>query len=116
MVKWGASKEEQAATWTYVMLDKDKNKALERREWKAYHQLISNVEPLKRCGRKLPRYCDVNHDTKISITEWMACLEVTQASLGVTSKYSQGHGAVNVPMLVMKICIKYQQVPTTYFD
>ncbi|KOB72269.1 Uncharacterized protein OBRU01_12541 [Operophtera brumata] len=66
VVKWGASKEEQAATWTFVMLDKDKNKALERREWKAYHQLISNVEPLKRCGRKLPRYCDVNHDTKIT--------------------------------------------------
>ncbi|CAB3225252.1 unnamed protein product [Arctia plantaginis] len=80
MVKWGASKEEQAATWTYVMLDKDKNKALERREWKAFHQLIANVESLRRCGRKLPRYCDVNHDSKISITEWMACLDVTQGS------------------------------------
>uniref|UniRef100_A0A2A4JEN2 SPARC-related modular calcium-binding protein 1 n=1 Tax=Heliothis virescens TaxID=7102 RepID=A0A2A4JEN2_HELVI len=86
MVKWGASKEEQAATWTYVMLDKDKNKALERREWKAFHQLISNVEPLRRCGRKLPRYCDVNHDTKISITEWMACLEVTQGSQAPTTE------------------------------
>ncbi|XP_049884957.1 SPARC-related modular calcium-binding protein 1 isoform X3 [Pectinophora gossypiella] len=84
LVKWGASKEEQAATWTYVMLDKDKNKALDRREWKAFHQLISNVEPLRRCGRKLPRYCDVNHDTRISITEWMACLEVNQASQGPT--------------------------------
>ncbi|XP_052746740.1 SPARC-related modular calcium-binding protein 1 isoform X3 [Bicyclus anynana] len=82
MVKWGASKEEQAATWTYVMLDKDKNKALERREWKAFHQLIANMEQLRRCGRKLPRYCDVNHDSKISITEWMACLEMNQASLG----------------------------------
>lgn len=86
MVKWGASKEEQAATWTYVMLDKDKNKALERREWKAFHQLIANVEPLRRCGRKLPRYCDVNHDSKISITEWMACLEVNQGAQGRTSK------------------------------
>ncbi|XP_072931090.1 SPARC-related modular calcium-binding protein 1 isoform X2 [Epargyreus clarus] len=86
MVKWGASKEEQAATWTYVMLDKDKNKALERREWKSFHQLISSAEPLRRCGRKLPRYCDVNHDAKISITEWMACLEVTQASQAQTSK------------------------------
>ncbi|CAG4942075.1 unnamed protein product [Colias eurytheme] len=86
MVKWGASKEEQAATWTYVMLDKDKNKALERREWKSFHQLISSVEQLRRCGRKLPRYCDVNHDAKISITEWMACLEVTQASHGSTTE------------------------------
>ncbi|XP_050684188.1 SPARC-related modular calcium-binding protein 1 isoform X2 [Leptidea sinapis] len=86
MVKWGASKEEQAATWTYVMLDKDKNKALERREWKSFHQLISNMEQLRRCGRKLPRYCDVNHDSKISITEWMACLEVTQASQGSSTE------------------------------
>ncbi|CAG9781876.1 unnamed protein product [Diatraea saccharalis] len=86
MVRWGASNEEQAATWTYVMLDKDKNKALERREWKAFHQLIANVEQLRRCGRKLPRYCDVNHDTKISITEWMACLEVTQASQGPSTE------------------------------
>ncbi|XP_059045712.1 SPARC-related modular calcium-binding protein 1 isoform X2 [Achroia grisella] len=86
MVKWGASNEEQAATWTYVMLDKDKNKALERREWKVFHQLIANVEHLRKCGRKLPRYCDVNHDTKISITEWMACLEVTQASQGQTTE------------------------------
>ncbi|KAJ2954426.1 hypothetical protein O0L34_g2695 [Tuta absoluta] len=85
-VKWGASREEQAATWTYVMLDKDKNKALERREWKAFHQLISNVESLRRCGRKLPRYCDVNHDSRISITEWMACLEVNQASQGLTTE------------------------------
>lgn len=84
MVKWGASKEEQAATWAYVMLDKDKDKALERREWKAFHQLINNMESLRKCGKKLPRYCDVNHDTKISITEWMACLEVTQASQGHT--------------------------------
>ncbi|CAH0401942.1 unnamed protein product [Chilo suppressalis] len=86
MVRWGASNEEQAATWTYVMLDKDKNKALERREWKAFHQLIANVDQLRRCGRKLPRYCDVNHDTKISITEWMACLEVTQASHGPSTE------------------------------
>ncbi|XP_037299694.1 SPARC-related modular calcium-binding protein 1 isoform X2 [Manduca sexta] len=89
MVKWGASQEEQAATWTYVMLDKDKDKALERREWKAFHQLINNVESLRRCGRKLPRYCDVNHDTKISITEWMACLEVTQASQGQTTEVTK---------------------------
>lgn len=111
IIKWGASKEEQAATWTFVMLDKDKNKALERREWKAYHQLISNVEPLKRCGRKLPRYCDVNHDTKISITEWMACLEVTQASLGVTSKLkrpiSTQHAILTLPLDSLSLAVEW---------
>ncbi|XP_028035423.1 SPARC-related modular calcium-binding protein 1 isoform X2 [Bombyx mandarina] len=89
MVKWGASREEQAATWTYVMLDKDKDKALERREWKAFHQLINSVDSLRKCGRKLPRYCDVNHDSKISITEWMACLEVTQVSQGQTTEVTK---------------------------
>ncbi|XP_026333307.1 SPARC-related modular calcium-binding protein 2 [Hyposmocoma kahamanoa] len=92
LVKWGASKEEQAATWTYVMLDKDKNKALDRREWKAFHQLINNSESLRRCGRKLPRYCDVNHDTRISITEWMTCLEVTQAPQGQNTETTKAPG------------------------
>lgn len=87
MTNWSASREESAATWVFVMLDKNKDKVLERREWKSFHHLISSVEELKRCGRKLPRYCDVNHDVKISITEWLACLDVVMASTTTPSKY-----------------------------
>lgn len=56
------------------MLDKNKNKVLERKEWKAFRTLVSDNKQLRRCGKKLPRYCDVNHDRKISMTEWLDCL------------------------------------------
>lgn len=71
---WGVSKEETIATWHFVMLDKNKNKILERREWKNFRTMVANNKQLRRCGKKLPRYCDINNDRKISMTEWFSCL------------------------------------------
>ncbi|XP_023315420.1 SPARC-related modular calcium-binding protein 1 isoform X3 [Trichogramma pretiosum] len=71
---WQASKEERVATWHFVMLDKNKNKMLERKEWKSFRAMVSNSRQLRRCGKKLPRYCDVNNDRRISMTEWLSCL------------------------------------------
>lgn len=31
---------------------------------------------LRNCGKKMPRYCDVNSDKKITLTEWLGCLQV----------------------------------------
>ncbi|XP_071876885.1 SPARC related modular calcium binding-like protein magu isoform X1 [Bombus fervidus] len=72
--KWQASKEEQIATWHFVMLDKNKNKVLERKEWKSFRTMVANNRQLQRCGKRLPRYCDINNDRKISMTEWFSCL------------------------------------------
>ncbi|KAI4503903.1 hypothetical protein M0802_001306 [Mischocyttarus mexicanus] len=71
---WQASKEEQVATWHFVMLDKNKNKILERKEWKSFRTMVSNNRLLRKCGKKLPRYCDINNDRRISMTEWLSCL------------------------------------------
>ncbi|XP_047354028.1 SPARC-related modular calcium-binding protein 2 isoform X2 [Vespa velutina] len=71
---WQASKEEQVATWHFVMLDKNKNKILERKEWKSFRIMVSNNRLLRKCGKKLPRYCDINNDRRISMTEWLSCL------------------------------------------
>lgn len=30
---------------------------------------------LRRCGKKMPRYCDVNNDKKITLSEWLNCLQ-----------------------------------------
>uniref|UniRef100_A0A1B6HDW2 Thyroglobulin type-1 domain-containing protein n=2 Tax=Homalodisca liturata TaxID=320908 RepID=A0A1B6HDW2_9HEMI len=68
------SQEEQIATWNFNALDINKNKFLEKNEWKSFRSLISTHRKLRRCGKKLPRYCDVNHDHKISLTEWLHCL------------------------------------------
>ncbi|XP_076297930.1 SPARC related modular calcium binding-like protein magu isoform X1 [Lasioglossum baleicum] len=72
--KWQASKEEQIATWHFVMLDKNKNKVLERKEWKSFRTMVANNRQLQRCGKRLPRYCDINNDRRISMTEWLSCL------------------------------------------
>lgn len=29
---------------------------------------------LRKCGKKMPRYCDVNNDKKITLSEWLNCL------------------------------------------
>ncbi|XP_024945150.1 SPARC-related modular calcium-binding protein 2 isoform X3 [Cephus cinctus] len=83
-VKWQASNEERIATWHFVMLDKNKNKVLERKEWKSFRTMVASNRQLQRCGKKLPRYCDVNNDRRISMTEWLSCLNA-QRSVSVDS-------------------------------
>lgn len=73
---WITSKEEQAATWSFVIFDKNQNKMLERSEWKAFKDMVAGVKGLRKCGKKLPRYCDNNRDRQISMTEWLECLNV----------------------------------------
>lgn len=36
----------------------------------------SHCSVLKKCGKKMPRYCDVNNDKRITLSEWMNCLQV----------------------------------------
>lgn len=81
------SKEEQVAKWSHIIYDKNKNKVLERSEWKAFKDDTSVVKSLKRCGKKLPRYCDINKDRKISMTEWLECLNVQS---GTYKKFYHG--------------------------
>ncbi|CAG9841123.1 unnamed protein product [Diabrotica balteata] len=77
---WIASKEEQVATWSFVIFDKNKSKMLERNEWKAFKDMVGGVKGLRKCGKKLPRYCDINKDRQISMTEWLECLSLKQGA------------------------------------
>ncbi|CRL03761.1 CLUMA_CG016446, isoform A [Clunio marinus] len=72
--KWGTD-DEKIATLSFVLLDKNKNKVWERREWKTFRELVSATKKLRRCGKKMPRYCDVNNDKKITLSEWLNCLQ-----------------------------------------
>ncbi|XP_033223901.1 SPARC-related modular calcium-binding protein 2 [Belonocnema kinseyi] len=80
--KWQASKEERVATWHFVMLDKNKNKVLERKEWKNFRSMVSYYPDLRRCGKKFPKYCDVNSDRKINMSEWLNCLNAQRFTAG----------------------------------
>lgn len=48
-------------------------------------QLFSHVyRKLRRCGKRLPRFCDVNNDRKITLSEWLNCLQTQRTE---TSKH-----------------------------
>ncbi|XP_012279212.1 SPARC-related modular calcium-binding protein 2 isoform X2 [Orussus abietinus] len=86
--EWQASKEERIATWHFVMLDKNKNKVLERKEWKSFRTMVASNRQLRRCGKKLPRYCDINNDRRISMTEWLSCLNAQRPTPAESSETS----------------------------
>lgn len=37
---------------------------------------MSTDSKLRQCGKKLPRHCDINHDNRIGLTEWLNCLNI----------------------------------------
>lgn len=86
---WIGSKEEQAATWSFVVLDNDKSKKLEKKEWKSFKKQIEKVKKLKKCGKRLPRYCDINKDSFITMTEWLDCLKIQQGKLSIIKLMSK---------------------------
>ncbi|XP_043947859.1 SPARC-related modular calcium-binding protein 2 isoform X1 [Drosophila biarmipes] len=83
--------DERIATLSFVYLDKNKNKSWDRREWKNFRDLVTSASNLRRCGKKMPRYCDVNGDKKISLAEWLNCLQATPRESATTPKPAQSN-------------------------
>ncbi|XP_055529495.1 SPARC-related modular calcium-binding protein 2 isoform X1 [Wyeomyia smithii] len=104
--KWG-TEDEKIATLSFVLLDKNKNKVWERKEWKTFRELVTAARQLRKCGKKMPRYCDVNNDRKITLSEWLNCLQTQRtpyvldgsmskvSSSAYTSTSSNGNGGSN---------------------
>lgn len=101
---WKASKEERVATWSFVIFDKNKNHMLEKTEWKAFKDQVATVKSLKKCGKKLPRYCDINKDRQISLTEWLDCLNtnrLTPEQVATTSATPGSTRSGNNPIMFL---------------
>lgn len=65
---------DKVAALSFSSLDSNNNKFLERKEWKTFRAIVAVNKNLRRCGKRLPKFCDVNNDRRISITEWTNCL------------------------------------------
>ncbi|XP_062129928.1 uncharacterized protein LOC133841446 isoform X3 [Drosophila sulfurigaster albostrigata] len=85
------SEDERIATLSFVFLDKNKNKSWERKEWKVFRDLVTSASNLNKCGKKMPRYCDVNGDKKISLSEWVNCLQSQRVEITTTAKPPQSN-------------------------
>lgn len=102
---WKDPKDDQIATWSFVHFDKNKNKILERSEWKAFKETVDKLQALKKCGKKLPRYCDVNKDRQISMTEWLECLnpyKIQPLQNATTATPSSGRTGKNPLLTILK--------------
>nr|XP_029726240.1 SPARC-related modular calcium-binding protein 2 isoform X2 [Aedes albopictus] len=91
--KWG-TEDEKIATLSFVLLDKNKNKVWERKEWKIFRELVTETRQLRKCGKKMPRYCDVNNDRKITLSEWLNCLQTQR------TPYVEGGSAIKSSSLI----------------
>ncbi|KAG5882459.1 hypothetical protein JTB14_015963 [Gonioctena quinquepunctata] len=97
---WITSKEERVAKWSFALFDKNKSRILERNEWKTFKDMVGTIDGLRKCGKKLPRYCDGNRDKQISMTEWLDCLNLQQGGTTIPS-FSSRAGKTN-PLSMLK--------------
>lgn len=67
---------ERAARWYFSYLDQNRDNALGRKECKALKKFLLKSRVSKRCLRKFTHHCDRNKDSKISVEEFVGCLEV----------------------------------------
>ncbi|XP_037942040.1 SPARC-related modular calcium-binding protein 2-like [Teleopsis dalmanni] len=87
-----SSEDERIATQSFLLLDKNMNKAWERKEWKTFRELVMNSKTLRKCGKKMPRYCDANGDKKITLTEWLNCLQTQSVEVKTPQNQLQRNG------------------------
>ncbi|KAG0726421.1 SPARC-related modular calcium-binding protein 1 [Chionoecetes opilio] len=76
------SVEEFAARYHFGSLDADNSSFLEGREKKMVKRHFKSNPKLRRCGRKMTIYCDVNYDKRVSLEEWVACVTVQHNDTG----------------------------------
>ncbi|CDW54710.1 thyroglobulin type 1 repeat containing [Trichuris trichiura] len=67
------SRRDLAVRWKFQDMDKNKNKKLERKEWKYYRAVLKQWKGVRKCGRNFLRACDSNGDSVITEKEWLNC-------------------------------------------
>jgi len=48
-----SGEDEKYATLSFVFLDKNKNSIWERKEWKIFREMVADIKPLRKCGKKI---------------------------------------------------------------
>ncbi|XP_050406400.1 SPARC-related modular calcium-binding protein 2 isoform X4 [Patella vulgata] len=78
IAQWKASRV-KVAEWKLLSLDTNKNKVLERKEWKKFRK--SNLKAKKyprKCRRNFLRFCDMDKNKQVTMTEWKECMGLNQ--------------------------------------
>lgn len=65
--------------------------------------LIIFLRKLRRCGKKMPRFCDVNNDKKITLSEWLNCLQTQRTQNEQPQSSAQTHNGQPKPTAQAKL-------------
>jgi len=76
--------EQRVAKWKFIVLDKNNNGFLERKETQKWRREIKDIRKLRLCGKRIHQHCDLDHDNRISTNEWNICLSVQKEAKIVT--------------------------------
>ena len=71
--------------WKFHQLDKNSDRLLRRKEIRVVKRLIKKIVRPKPCAMTFDLYCDLDRDTKVTVTEWTLCLGINNNNHGVSS-------------------------------
>ncbi|CAI4222996.1 unnamed protein product [Auanema sp. JU1783] len=63
-----------ALIWKFNRLDKNKNKVLEKSEWRPYKVVLLQWKRFRTCSRSLFKTCDNDGNKKLTQNEWKSCI------------------------------------------
>ena len=64
------------AEWKFDQLDLNFDRLLRRKEIRALKRLVKKIVRPKSCAKTFDLYCDLDGDTKVTLTEWTLCLGI----------------------------------------
>ena len=64
------------AKWKFNQLDENFDRLLRRKEIRALKRLVKKIVRPKSCAKTFDIYCDLDGDTKVTLTEWTLCLGI----------------------------------------
>lgn len=70
------SEQKRVVQWKFGQLDQDGDDFLGRPEIRDLRRMVKKIVRPRPCAKSFTKYCDLDHDKKISRGEWLACLGV----------------------------------------
>ena len=71
--------------WKFHQLDKNSDRLLRRKEIRVVKRLIKKIVHPKPCAVTFDLHCDLDGDTKVTVTEWTLCLGINNNNHGDAS-------------------------------
>ncbi|XP_026474227.1 SPARC-related modular calcium-binding protein 2-like [Ctenocephalides felis] len=90
----GNNDDQIVVDWKFSSMDSNKDGWLDKNEYRELKRLVKKIVKPRRCARTFGRACDLDHDDKLSKTEWEDCLSregINQDSSGSSSSSSSNN-------------------------